>query len=208
MNPSSHSRALISDAAGFLRQQMYFWGCDVRHAEGNLLLRYGMLRIERPAHQTEGSSRYRMPWREGVFELHGFCAGWYPQRAGERGVLFIRGKERLFECSAGVPLTPGHYEEERYSLADRDAMLALCRPMFEWVLAYEAWVEEVTVPGYRERCFNAFCALKNGTPWLPPQEALAWIGSFLDAPEKTPRVKRWKIGTGSGRFKDESKNDG
>ena len=185
----SRVRGLVHDVSAALLQQMYFWGCDVRHPSGNLLIAFGMIKLAREDRHSEGTSRYRMPWQEGIFELHGFCAGWYPKKEAHRGVLFVRGRETLFQCSGGSPLTPGHYEKERFGTANREAMIELCRPMLSWIVEYERWISRVTVPGYRERCWNAFANLRAGKSWLPPQKGLHWIESFLRSPDSTPRAK-------------------
>jgi len=43
----SKRRSLVRDACGCLHQQMFFWGCDARHPDGNLLIRHGLTRIAR-----------------------------------------------------------------------------------------------------------------------------------------------------------------
>ena len=56
-------RLLLRDAAAGLYAQMYYWGQDVKHAEGNLLVRYGMTRV--PKQTPKGTSRYRQYWGGG-----------------------------------------------------------------------------------------------------------------------------------------------
>lgn len=65
---------------------MYFWGRDVLH-EGHLLLRYGF--EKRPSTGLQGTSCYSKAWQKGMIELHGACAGWYPDSTGQEGFLFI-----------------------------------------------------------------------------------------------------------------------
>ncbi len=186
--PSSRYRALVRDLADALRQQMYFWGCDVRHPSGNLLARFGMERLARPTAEGEGTSRYRMPWRHGVIELHGFCAGWYPPHGS--GILYIRGQHALQRCEGGAPLTPGHYESERLQSATREDLLSLARPFIEWVAHYEAWVHTEAGAAHRERCWRALHTLQRGRPWLPPTEARHWLHTFLHTPHATPRPSK------------------
>jgi len=188
--PRSQVRALVSDLAGMLMQQMFFWGCDAQHTGGNLLVRLGAQRIAREHSHGEGSSRYRMVWQAGTVELHSFCAGWYPQEATESGVIFIRGRERFFDCAGATPLTPGHYEEGRFRFANTDEMLLLCRPMLSWLLDYERRVVDATRPAYRARCFDAYRKHGQSKPWLPPEETLTWLAGFLESPETTRRAKK------------------
>ena len=62
-------------AAALLDQQMWCWGCDIRHGEGNVLLQYGFSRW-RPPEGTLGSTAYQLeapPSRQVV--LWGFGVG-------------------------------------------------------------------------------------------------------------------------------------
>lgn len=183
----SRRRSLVRDACGCLQQQMFFWGCDARHREGNLLVRFGMTRLGREENTGEGSSRYRMDWRDGTVEVHSFCAGWYPRF--DEGVVFIRNRERLYSCSGDEPLTPGAYEEERHTALNADAMLNLSRPLVEWVSEYESWVHAQTTSGYRQKCWMKLLSRMGGKPWLPPEQAETWRRSFVQDPASTPRAR-------------------
>jgi len=187
--PRSQVRALVRDLAGMLTQQMFFWGCDAQHSGGNLLVRLGGMRLAREQQCGEGSSRYRFAWQDGTVELHSFCAGWYP-RATESGVIFIRARERFFDCAGATPLTPGHYEAGRFRFANAEEMLVLCRPLLSWLLDYERQVAAATPPGYRARCFATYRQHGHSKPWLPPAEARAWLAGFLESPDSTRRAKK------------------
>ena len=41
---ASNSIGLLNDFTKALGQQLYFWGCDVRHPQGNLLCEFGLER--------------------------------------------------------------------------------------------------------------------------------------------------------------------
>ena len=183
----SKRRSLVRDACGCLHQQMFFWGCDARHPDGNLLIRHGLTRIARCESGGEGSSRYRMDWRGGTVELHSFCAGWFP--ASGDGVLFIRHRERLHRCSGGEPIRPGHYDSERVGGATNDEMLLTSLPLLEWVVGYEKWIAAQTRPGYRQRSWKRQLSQMGSRPWLPPEEAVSWLIKFLADPTSTPRAR-------------------
>lgn len=185
----SQVRALMRDLSGMFLQQMFFWGCDVQHPKGNLLLRIGADRFERERSCGEGSSRYRFDWNNGKVELHSFCAGWYPQEATASGVIFIRARERFFDCAGATPLTPGQYEEGRFRFANPDEMLLICRPMLSWLAYYEKCVAAVTGSTYRDQCFSLYRRYGKSRPWLPPKDAQAWLARFLDSPETICRAK-------------------
>ncbi len=82
----------LSDAAYGLAQQMVFWGHDVRHPEGNALMRYGLTRSASPG--LTGTSCYSIPWENGMIELHGAIASWTPPHGG-LGVTFCRDHRRI-----------------------------------------------------------------------------------------------------------------
>jgi hypothetical protein len=187
--PPSRRRSLVRDLSNGLRQQMYLWGCDVRRKEGNLLEGFGMQRIgqERKERQ-EGTSRYRAAWEGGVVELHGFCAGWYPQNPEARGVVFIRHRDRLDVCDGAEPVTPGVYGESGLG-AGRDTLAEAVMPFVRWLVAYESWVFRTTEDGYRYACWLEYLGLVGARPWLPPDEALRWLAQFAQAPDSVPRAR-------------------
>lgn len=183
----SRRRSLVRDVCGCLRQQMFFWGCDASHLGGNFLIRYGMNRLGRAETHSEGSSRYRMGWRDGTVELHSFCAGWYPS-AGN-GVVFIRNREYLSSFAGGEPLTPGVYDSARCTDSTIDDMLENCRPLLEWVSDYENWIHSQTGSEYRHKCWRMLQSRAGGRPWLTPSDAQNWMNRFLDDPGSTPRAR-------------------
>jgi hypothetical protein len=180
---------LVRDLAGFLTQQMFYWGCDAWQRDGNLLVRLGADRVAREQAVGEGSSRYRFAWQSGLVELHSFCVGWYPAEPTAAGVLFIRGRERLFGCAGGRPLTPGHYEEEQFRPANAEELLDFCRPLLSWIADYEERVRGSQGNSYREACFELYGKAGHGRPWLPPGASRSWLEAFLAAPQKTRRAK-------------------
>jgi len=181
----SRLRSLVRDVCRHLQQQMIYWGWDARHPDGNLLVRFGMQRIGRDGGQVEGSSRYRMPWRDGTVEIHSFCAGWYPL-SGE-GMLFIRHRERLYATVGREPLKPGFYDADRVAGATSDETLLICRPLLEWVISYEKWIIRNTVTGYRRQCWGRDVAQMGAPRWLSPEQALPWLETFVADPSATPR---------------------
>jgi hypothetical protein len=188
-SPPSQTRALVRDLAGFLTQQMFYWGCDARQRDGNLLVRLGADRVAREQAFGEGSSRYRFPWQSGLIELHSFCVGWYPAAPTDSGVLFIRGRERIFGCAGARPLTPGHYEEEQFRPANAEELLEFCRPLLSWIAAYEERVRDCREESYRDQCFELYRKAGHGRPWLPPELSQVWMEEFLAGPQKTRRAK-------------------
>ena len=109
--PHSRLRGLIRDLTDGLAQQMYLWGRDVRHPDGNALVRAGLQRIARIDNDGEGTSLYRIEREGGWIELHGFCAGWRPHNAATDGMLYVRRCHRIFIASG--QMIPGRYDMSR-----------------------------------------------------------------------------------------------
>lgn len=189
--PSSRQRSLAGDAARGLAQQMFFWGCDARYWEGNLLVRAGLRRLARAEIQGEGSSRYGMDWRGGVVELHSFCAGWYPRDPGRKGAVFIRSQERLFTCSGGEPVAPGVYEDSRLGREGADDLLAALPPLFSWGCQYESRVRKLAGADYRQACWMRYLSKPGARPWLPPEDAVRWFRDFVRTPASVQRPREF-----------------
>lgn len=187
--PASRSRSLLRDIAKGMGQQMFFWGCDARHSQGNLLIRTGLQRLARKTN-GEGSSRYRQPWQGGLIELHSFCVGWYPDQFTGHGAVFIRGRERLLGCHGETPLTPGRYERDRFFAESSDELLTTIRPLVAWLLAYEARVAVLAEASYRQDCWLKYLAKTGARPWLSPSQAAQWFQDFLNGPAQVRRPRQ------------------
>jgi hypothetical protein len=155
---------------------MFFWGCD---SQNRLLTDSGAERIARTSLESEGSSKYRWHWKNGIVELHSFCAGWFPAKPPSVGVVFIRGQERFYTCSAGAPIEPGHYPPDRFVPCSTEHLLKLLTPLLEWVLDYEKRILLRTTPGYRIRCHALYEKQTRSRSWLAPEAAKEWLGQLL-----------------------------
>jgi len=183
-------RALIRDCTAALGQQMYFWGRDVRHPDGNLLVAAGFSR--RPSEGLTGTSCYRLTLPDGdLVELHGACVGRYRGSGGEEGFLYVRGRQRAFLYTGAEPPVPGRYPGAMLRFGTAGEMYrASCR-FLDWWLAYEDWVAAVGGTGYRDDCFRAYRKLPASNPWLPPDRALAWLRAFRENPLRAGRARDW-----------------
>jgi hypothetical protein len=146
------------EAAALLHQQMWCWGCDIRHTEGNVLLRYTFTR-QRPPDPALGSSRYTLCSEQGQhITLWGFGV-WYART--EVGGLFLRRNAfspRLtctIEPPASiwcvthlpalcVPTTP----------EEGQATHILLSSLLSWISDYEQWIQETLGTDYRRRCLK------------------------------------------------------
>ena len=184
--PISRQRALLGDLSAALAQQMFFWGRDVL-TDDNLLLRYGFKKT--PSSGLKGTSCYSKRRDHGLLELHGSCAGWYPQRPEQQhGFLYVR---TLGKCSAHhlpEPTVPGQHEAYPIKFETRASMEAAQR-FAAWMVDYESWVQRRKGVDYRSACRNMLARLPKGKPWLPPQQALLWLQSFAQNGPQAPRAR-------------------
>ena len=191
MNASSATSrlgGLLRDLTKGLKQQMFFWGRDVVHPEGNLLVKQGFTKS--PSAGLQGTSCYGLDWQGGRIELHGACVGWYPRDGGE-GFLFIRplGKCHVW-LGRGAPV-PGDWPAGLIAPTDFAKLHACAGPFLDWWLHSERWVEDLLGGSYRTNCYRHFKRLPKARPWLPPASARRWVARLREEPRSLARSKRF-----------------
>jgi hypothetical protein len=165
---SLQSPLVLTDAARGLAQQMVFWGHDVRHPEGNSLVRFGLKRSASSG--LTGTSCYSAEWENGKVELHGAIASWTPP-AGETGSTYCRDHGRIALWHGQSAPIPG---SEFGAPGTAEQRWRAFRPFLRWLLGYELWMEQHHGPAWRAGCWRALRRLPKGKPWLPPHLALQW----------------------------------
>jgi hypothetical protein len=183
----SRVRGLIRDLTDGLAQQMYLWGRDVRHPDGNALVRAGMQRIARIESSGEGTSLYRLERNHGWIELHSFCAGWRPHDSTKNGMLYIRRCHRIFLASG--QMTPGRYDMSRLRSGTIEEMATVCNPFLRWWAEYEKWVAQELGKAWRKACWRDYIKLRHARPWLSPVQAVDWLLAFLENPRTADRPR-------------------
>jgi hypothetical protein len=158
---------LVSRGTRLLTQQCWYWGCDVRRPEGNLLLALGFERT-RPPEGVEGSTLYTLepaPGAQAILWSFGVFFG----RAGAGGLFLDRFRfEPLLLEQAALP--PAIWQIEllptmsRAGDADRARLNALLGDLLRWVVAYEQTVLAVQGLAYREACLAQWSRQKLGLP--------------------------------------------
>lgn len=184
----SIARGHLNDLTTGLGQQMFFWGRDVL-TEGNLLLHYGF--EKRASSGLQGTSCYCKSWQQGVIELHGACAGWYPCQPAGQGFLFIRKDRRCYTHRETQPAIPGRYDYARLASGDLAGLSASSRVFTAWLEHYETWIHGQMGGSYRQGCFDMYDRLPGIRPWLSPAQALQWFSLFSKADPDLPRARRW-----------------
>jgi hypothetical protein len=142
--------------AELLHLQCWLWGCDIRRAEGNLLLAYGFSR-QRPPSGAAGSSAYLMALESGVcVVLWGFGA-FYGNPA--EGGVYLRRYEFTPVRTAPLNAQRLPWLPDRIRPADippepdvRQRMHRQFVALLEWIAQYEMWVRNTYGLAYRRRC--------------------------------------------------------
>ena len=178
--------ALYRDLAAGLHQQMYFWGKDAEHSEGNLFERTGFQK--RPSTGLQGTSCYRMEWENGAIELHGSHAGWLSEQGG---MLYIRPYHRCVRWHEAAPPVPGKYLQKHFTGKSDEMLHTFTRPFLSWWLDHEKKVRKLTRAGYRERCHRLFKKLPRSRAWLRPEDAIRWVTGMRDNPANLTRARRF-----------------
>lgn len=159
-------------------QQLWCWGRDVCFPDGNLLVRYGFERQERPT-GVEGSSIYRLPTAPGQrIILRGFGAFIGDDRWGG---LFLK----RFDFSPGIRrnpdlnvqawqvddlpefCTPGNSEEVRHACR-------LFSALIDWICAYERWVRRQARASYRREVVDAWAGMRKERPTPSHMMTRSW----------------------------------
>lgn len=183
-------RVVLRDFAALLEQQMFFWGQDVKHPDGNLLCRYGFERRESKG--LKGTSCYRKACAgEAFIELHGACAGrFYDARKSQGNFLYIRNQKRCFLYAMDEPPAPGTYESRALHRGPVRTLHEESLHFVDWWLQYEAWIAAETAPSWRRENYRTFASLPASRPSLPPKHAVEWLHEYRDRPMEVTRVRK------------------
>jgi hypothetical protein len=187
-----HSRSGLApyffrDLADGIQQQMFFWGQDVLHPAGNLLVSQGFSRS--PSTGIRGTSCYRREWQNGHLELYGSVAGWYGPKGG---FSFVRPKRK---CVVWLPSdetpVPGAWQVDSINrAASRAELYDASRPFLNWLIAYESEIFGKFGSCYRDGHYRKYGKVPKNRVWLPPARARQWFQMFLMAPEALVRPRQ------------------
>lgn len=140
-----------------LHHQCWFFGRDIFHPQGNLLIRYGFERFGVPLKQT-GSNCYRFRgtdqseinlWGWGVFYGQE-TGGIYIKRYDFRPRLFSFGRLKI-PVFKSEHLPPSHLPREDFQIK---AARSLTLGFIEWILLYEDWIEKTCGKKWRQKCLR------------------------------------------------------
>lgn len=184
--PDRRLRALLRDLATGMRQQMFYWGRDVVHPDGNLFLKFGF--AKQPCERVSASSLYRLPWQGGTIELHGSQAGWF---GPDGGFVYLRPVGRCYHWLAECPPVPGAVDQACLDAADPEMAHRLAVPFLDWWLSFEKQVVDRHGASYRRSCFRHFARLPKSRSWLSHEHGIRWVKGLRDEPDRLPRARRF-----------------
>ena len=139
-----------------LHHQCWFFGRDIHHPKGNLLIRYGFERCGTPDNKS-GSNCYRLQfekpfevnlWGFGVFFGNDSLGGIFIKRFDFRPRLFEQG-------SLNAPVFKSEQlPPNRSPRTDSEIKLArhLTVDFIRWILSYEEWIENECGKSWRRKC--------------------------------------------------------
>ncbi|NJR41629.1 MAG: hypothetical protein HC767_02145 [Akkermansiaceae bacterium] len=188
--PARRTAGLLRDLSVGLKQQMFFWGRDVVSPRGNLLVEQGFEKTRSTG--LQGTSCYGMDWQDGRVELHGACAGWYPEN-GESGFIYIRPLGKCFTWLESQAPIPGQWPEESLAPLGPNELHQACYPFIDWWLHSEQWIEKSLGSAYRADCYRQHKRLPKSKSWLPPITAARWLEQFRKNPMNLERAKRFDV---------------
>lgn len=165
---------LRRDAERLFDLTMWCLGRDLKHPEGNLLLRFGLTR-ERPPEGHQGQSVYTATLAGGgSLKLWGFgalCEG------GEAAVFIARAgfTPRLVDVACMEwPIFDAerlHSAYEPVTFQQQRACRASVAVLAEWLARYEQWVADGVGLSWRSACF---AERRKAPPISPEQLTAAW----------------------------------
>lgn len=133
--------ALRKQATQLYQQQMWLWGQDIRHPQGNLLLQYGFSK-RRIVHHKQQTSEYtlRLADTGGILRLWSFGCAWFQQG---QGLLLPREafRPRLLHELPQTVVSPTAWPEAQKPRGEAQFALTyqLLGQLTHTFAAYESW---------------------------------------------------------------------
>jgi hypothetical protein len=162
---------------------MYFWGKDVVHPEGNLLVAFGGTPFRRDD-APHAVRCYAFARAQGQLILHSTGAVFQPDE-GACGVAYLRPAHRLHHVPPGeMPLPCPSAKAIASSLRTvrpGEFPPALTR-LLQCVREYETWAAPLLPAHARHQAWRDYQrTASHGTQWLPPAESRRWLDACLAA---------------------------
>jgi len=147
----SHSEKLLT---ALIDQQMWCWGCDVKHSDGNLLMKYGAEKRQSPNPRYHSAYHFYLE-NNSVLNLWGWGM-WIA--SPQHGSLFLGRSRSQIRYIPEIILTPDAWCKADLPLTDtplNPIELTNAQQLFAralgWISEYEIWINTQTSPDYREQ---------------------------------------------------------
>ena len=150
------SRKAINFGEKLLHHQLWFFGKDIWHKDGNLLIRYGFERFGVPP-KMGGTNNYRLKINDSQeIVLFGFGVFWGDQRFGGIFLKRYEFRPKMVKCpTLKLPiwkkeLLPNHFVP--LNATDKIASAQMFKDFSEWLGKYESWIDVNCCKSWREDC--------------------------------------------------------
>jgi hypothetical protein len=150
LSSEAFDRHLVAE---LIDRQMWFFGCDIRHPSGNLLVAAGFRRDRPPAEVANGTSRYALDAPSARLVLWGWGVLWMPTHSP--AVLLRRHGTgpRLLRHPPEVNDLWQYTQADRLPSAhDADATVTGLTSFARWVGTWERHVRQHCGEAWRRQC--------------------------------------------------------
>jgi hypothetical protein len=155
---SIFSRKAVNFGEKLLHHQLWFFGKDIWHTDGNLLIRYGFERFGVPDGK-DGTNGYRLKINDlQEIVLFGFGVFWGDKHSGG---IFLKRYEfnpKMLRCSSlKLPIWKKESLPHRFlplNDLDKIATAEMFKDFSEWLAGYENWIDENCCKSWRENCLD------------------------------------------------------
>lgn len=152
------SRKAVNFGEKVLHHQLWFFGKDIWHQEGNLLIRYGFKRYGVPEDKS-GTNAYCLKINDlQEIVLFGFGVFWGDKRLG--GILLKRYEfcPKMLRCSSlKLPLWKKEllpFQFSPFNEPDKIAVGEMFKDFSGWLSEYESWIDASCSKSWRENCLE------------------------------------------------------
>lgn len=152
------SKKTVEFGEKILHHQLWFFGKDITHKDGNLLIRYGFERFGVPQNKTGGTS-YRLTLNDTQeLVLFGFGVFFGDKKSGGIFLKRYEFQPNLLKCpNLELPIWKSDLLPDRY-LPRADNEIENAKLLFinltNQILDYELWIDEICGKRWRKSCLE------------------------------------------------------
>lgn len=154
------TRDILETGERILNHQCWFFGRDIHHPEGNLLIRYGFERCGVPEGAKGGNLYHLAQCESQELALWGFGIFWWNNSLGGIFIRRFRFMPKYYSPALAKPVLPVYQSNDMpvsIPVIRRKHLITivfLLSELAEWIGEYERWVEEQFGKTWRARCLR------------------------------------------------------